>query len=323
MPWLKAPYQQLCKQINDSNSHAPILLLGMGGMGKSVLASSIIAYSLCLNKRNHYQACGQCRSCSYLAANTHPDVYSTSQIEAKQIGVDVVREIIAFAEQTTSMQATKFVFIAEMAKFTRSAQNALLKTLESPPGNQTQFILLSTSTTQVLATILSRTLSYKINVASKQQVIEFLQQFKFQADHIELAYFIASAAPLTALALLQDPKLLNVRIDFIQQVVALIEAKACPISLASQKTLRANEALYLVNKIVKYAFVATQQDAVAALIAPIRAKLNTQQAYFLGIIAEIHQSLAAQKQQISLNAQLLQEDIYLKLRFDNGRAKTR
>jgi len=113
--------------------------------------------------------CGTCQDCHMLAAETHPDLHliyrqlnrdhpdgDVRRRKALDLGIDVMRHFVIDRVGLTPNRARMKVFvIREADRATVQAQNALLKTLEEPPGD-TVLILLVKSLDRLLPTTLSR-----------------------------------------------------------------------------------------------------------------------------------------------------------------------
>jgi DNA polymerase-3 subunit delta' len=113
--------------------------------------------------------CGDCDDCRLVAAETHPDLHlvyrqlnrhhpdpDVRKRKALEIGVDVLRHFVINRVGLTPARGRAKVFIVREAdRATVQAQNALLKTLEEPPG-KTVIVLLVTAVDRLLPTTLSR-----------------------------------------------------------------------------------------------------------------------------------------------------------------------
>ena len=127
------------------------LLTGPAGTGKRALAD-ICARALCCESKGE-RPCDACPSCKQFLSGNHPDFIRLKP--EKSIGVDAVREVIERLS-VKPYEADRHIVVIEQAdKMTAQAQNALLKTLETPPGRDV-FFLISTQMTALLPTIVSR-----------------------------------------------------------------------------------------------------------------------------------------------------------------------
>ena len=135
--------------------HHALLFCGPDGVGKFLAAQHLAQVLVCQDPEKIDQACGTCPSCYKFHHTNHPDVVVVSPNEKDKITVDDIRE----ANQGLHIQALeaefKILIIRDADRMNPQAQNALLKTLEEPPGNS-KLILTSSRPRAFLLTILSR-----------------------------------------------------------------------------------------------------------------------------------------------------------------------
>lgn len=84
-----------------------------------------------------------------------PDLFVISNEEKSSIGIEKVREIIGWLSVKPFQSKAKVVVIQKAELLTNEAQNAILKTLEEPPGNS-KIILACGHKSRLLPTIISR-----------------------------------------------------------------------------------------------------------------------------------------------------------------------
>jgi len=199
-PWLKAPWARFLERLAaDRLAHA-ILLHGPEGTGKDELALKMAARLLCTGAGE--TACGVCRSCQLYASGAHPDWFVLRPEEGKhQILIDPVRDTIAALSLTASFSPRKVAFISPAELMNINSANALLKSLEEPPG-ETVIILLAHDATRLPVTIRSRCQSIPVLLPEPQVAEQWLvRQHGLEPAQAMAALSAAAGSPLRALAL--------------------------------------------------------------------------------------------------------------------------
>lgn len=137
-------------------AHA-FILTGVRGIGKTSTARILAKGLNCEGPDGGggptMTPCGQCGPCTDINDGRHIDVLEMDA--ASNTGVDDVRDIIDGAAYRPVSARFKIYIIDEVHMLSRSAFNALLKTLEEPPDN-VKFIFATTEIRKVPVTILSR-----------------------------------------------------------------------------------------------------------------------------------------------------------------------
>jgi DNA polymerase-3 subunit delta' len=117
-------------------------------------------------------SCGQCRSCLQIAARTHPDyivIEPDPEAATPQIKIEQVRELEQYFVYRPLIGERKICLIDDADRMTIGAANALLKTLEEPPG-QSLFILVTGRLHALPITIRSRCQTLRFTTPARTQV---------------------------------------------------------------------------------------------------------------------------------------------------------
>ncbi|MCG3176251.1 MAG: hypothetical protein MOGMAGMI_01197 [Candidatus Omnitrophica bacterium] len=136
-------------------AHA-LLFLGPRGTGRRAAARELAKAVFCPQRTEDLEPCDTCGSCRLVDAGAHPDYQLIEpDEETNNIKIEPVRELIARSGLRPLQAPAKVFVIAEAERMNEYAQNALLKTLEEPPG-ATHIVLLASAAEGLLPTIRSR-----------------------------------------------------------------------------------------------------------------------------------------------------------------------
>ena len=186
-----------------------LLITGRRGLGKRLLALHFARSLLCENPRDSGEACGACPSCGYVGQGTHPDLQLIEPVTyddegnataVDTIGVERVRELIAFSQLSPHRQRAKVGLIAPAEAMNAAAANALLKTLEEPPPG-TFLLLVSHQPARLPPTIVSRCLRLPAAEPDRSAAAAWLAHNGIGKADPALVLAQAGGAPLFALAL--------------------------------------------------------------------------------------------------------------------------
>jgi len=152
-----------------------ILLSGKKGLGKSTLAYHLVNFILSENEEFKYDSSQfiinkDNRSFKLLQNNSHPNFYLIDLLhDKKNIDVSQIREMIAYTNKSTFNDMPRFILIDNIENLNKNSVNALLKITEEPNEN-TFFILINNSEKNILSTLKSRCLTFKINFSFEESI---------------------------------------------------------------------------------------------------------------------------------------------------------
>lgn len=168
-------------------SHA-YLFSGLRGSGKTSTAR-IMAKALLCSSGPTSKPCEVCDNCLSANENRHLDIIEMDA--ASNRGIDDIKDLIEHTKYKPSSARFKVFIIDEVHMLTPQAFNALLKTLEEPPGF-VKFILATTDPLKLPATILSRTQHFRFKKIAKKDVIHHLthilneEKVEFEIEALEI-----------------------------------------------------------------------------------------------------------------------------------------
>ena len=142
------------------------LFSGPRGVGKTSVAR-ILAKSLNCEQGPTATPCNKCANCKEITDGNSMDVREIDG--ASNRGIDEIRELRENVKFAPAASKYKIYIIDEVHMLTREAFNALLKTLEEPPGHVI-FIFATTENHKVPATILSRCQCYDFRRISLSEI---------------------------------------------------------------------------------------------------------------------------------------------------------
>jgi DNA polymerase-3 subunit delta' len=166
----------ITKLYSEKKMPTKIMLSGKRGLGKSTLAYHIINHILSIDEEfkydsNKFVINENNRSFKLLQNNSHPNFYLIDLLSDKKIiDVSQIREMITYTNKSTFNNMARFILIDNIENLNKNSVNALLKVIEEPNEN-VFFILINNNEKNILPTLKSRCLSFKINFTFNESMI--------------------------------------------------------------------------------------------------------------------------------------------------------
>lgn len=220
-PWIAEQTQRLLKQ----RGHA-WLVQGPSGLGQYSLALALARAWLC-EAPQEQGACGHCSSCHAIDVRTHADLCvlmpetqmlmlgwplsekAQGEIDdkkrkpSKEIRVEAMRDAVEFSQRTSSRGRGKAVLVFPAEQMNTITANALLKTLEEPPGD-VKFVLATESAHHLLPTIRSRCLGHTMHWPAEPVALAWMQSLGVPGDVAAQALKAAGGRPDDAMAFIES-----------------------------------------------------------------------------------------------------------------------
>ena len=228
-PWLEPYRLTIATAVAQGRLPHALLLTGLTGVGKGVLAEAIARQLLCEAATLEAGPCGRCAACAQINAGSHPD-YIKVQLEedASVIKVDQIRWLAEKLAFSSHQGGYKVAVLDPADKMNINAANSLLKTLEEPSDN-TVLVLVCERASQLPPTVRSRCQQIKVDVPGQDSALEWLsgQGITTAATYLQMAH----GAPLEALKQAQADSIEARRVHF-DALVDILDGRATPLATA-------------------------------------------------------------------------------------------
>lgn len=172
---LKEVRQKLSKILKGDQIPHAFLFAGPKGAGKTSAARILAKAINCRvqEKNKDFEPCNQCEICKAITSGTCLDVVEIDA--ASNRGIDDIRQLKEKIGLAPVNADYKVYIIDEVHMLTKSAFNALLKTLEEPPAHVV-FVLCTTNPEKIIPTVLSRLLRIDFRRGKPEEVERSLQK---------------------------------------------------------------------------------------------------------------------------------------------------
>src|ERR1700739_3262347 len=196
----------LMNALETGRVHHAFLFTGTRGVGKTTIAR---IFAKCLNCETGVtpEPCGVCASCQEIDSARFVDLIEVDA--ASRTKVDDTREILDNVQYAPTRGRYKVYLIDEVHMLSTHSFNALLKTLEEPPPH-VKFLLATTDTQKLPATVLSRCLQFNLKRMPVGQIAEHMKRIlgeegvAFEAAGLKLLAQAADGSMRDALSLLDQ-----------------------------------------------------------------------------------------------------------------------
>ena len=193
----------LTNALDQQRLHHAYLFTGTRGVGKTTIAR-IMAKSLNCETGITSHPCGICSACTEIDRGRFVDMLEVDAASNTQ--VDAMRDLLDNAQYAPTVGRFKVYIIDEVHMLSKSAFNAMLKTLEEPPAH-VKFILATTDPQKVPVTVLSRCLQFNLRQMAGTTITEHLknilgqESISFEAPALHLISRAAQGSMRDALSL--------------------------------------------------------------------------------------------------------------------------
>ena len=223
LPWLG---DALAQSLALAGAHA-LLIHGPAGVGHLEFSLLLAQAALCEapGAVASGRPCGRCGSCHLVATRVHPDLLivlpdalrvqlgwvddedsKLTKADAKpsrELRIDQVRQAIAWSQQTSGRGRGKVLLLHPADAMNGPSANAMLKTLEEPPGRM-RLLLTSADPERLLATVRSRCQRLRLALPPTATALAWLNLQLPGLDDAAALLAAAGGSPLEALAWAQE-----------------------------------------------------------------------------------------------------------------------
>ena len=223
-------FNEIISLYNQKKMPNKILLSGKKSLGKSTLAYHIINYILSQNEDYKYNIQEfninkENKSYKLVQNRSHPNFYLVDLIdEKKNIDVAQIREMISYTNKSCFNNTPRFILIDNIENLNKNSVNALLKIIEEP-NEGIFFILINNSEKQILPTLRSRCLTFKINLTFTQSIYivnQLLNKNIFEHINSDLRNYYISPGELINLFNIAKDKKINLLEHNLESLLKLL-----------------------------------------------------------------------------------------------------
>jgi DNA polymerase-3 subunit delta' len=196
--WLAPVRERLAAMHGRGRLPHGVLLAGVPGAGQQEIGAWLAMRLLC--RAADDQPCGSCADCRLVLAGSHPDYRWIGVLpDKKEISIEQMRALSEALALRSYRGGAKVAVIAPAESMSAKAHNALLKTLEEPPG-ETYLMLAVSRIDRIPKTILSRCMRIGLPLPEPGVALDWLRKEAGSSDWPALLG-LAGGAPFQAVVL--------------------------------------------------------------------------------------------------------------------------
>jgi len=223
-------FNEIIELYNNGKMPNKILLSGKKGSGKSTFAYHLVNFFLSKDEELKYDLIknkinSENKSYKLLQNNSHPNFYLIDLLaEKKNIDVAQIRGMISYTNKSTFNNQDRFIVIDNVEYLNKNSINALLKIIEEPNEN-IYFILINNSEKNMLPTLKSRCITFKIHFSFDETVNicnQILNQNILNELNHDLINFYYTPGEIIKLVQFAEEKQINLKDHDVSSLISLI-----------------------------------------------------------------------------------------------------
>ena len=223
-------FNEIIQLYNNKKMPNKILLSGKKGSGKSTFAYHLVNFFLSKDEELKYDLIenkinSENKSFKLLQNNSHPNFYLIDLLaEKKNIDVAQIRGMISYTNKSTFNNQDRFIMIDNVEYLNKNSINALLKIIEEPNEN-IYFILIANSEKNILPTLKSRCIKFKIHFSFDETVNicnQILDQNILNELNHDLINYYCTPGEIIKLVQFAEEKQINLKDHDVSSIISLI-----------------------------------------------------------------------------------------------------
>ena len=223
-------FNEIIELYNNGKMPNKILLSGKKGSGKSTFAYHLVNFFLSKDEELKYDLIknkinSENKSYKLLQNNSHPNFYLIDLLaEKKNIDVAQIRGMISYTNKSTFNNQDRFIVIDNVEYLNKNSINALLKIIEEPNEN-IYFILINNSEKNMLPTLKSRCITFKIHFSFDETVNicnQILNQNILNELNHDLINYYCTPGEIIKLVQFAEEKQINLKDHDVSSLISLI-----------------------------------------------------------------------------------------------------